>query len=256
MAADVSFLFGQFVPRCQHRIAKRFDGYNVLQLCDGGGVDLTVEDHNYRLEGRWFWSSYPGPHIRFNVAPPHKSWVHRYLAFRGPRVKRWIAQGLFPIAPQLVDVRSDYPQRFDLLLDLSRRTDRWGVIRATLLLETILTELAEARAQPRALPDWLDPVLAQIQQFDIRVDQDRLAALAEMPPRTFRRHFAEAMGMSPMDYVIHCRVTHAKELLGGTEIPIKQVAEQLGYKDVFFFTRQFRKTTGVTPAAYRRSRED
>jgi YesN/AraC family two-component response regulator len=38
-------------------------------------------------------------------------------------------------------------------------------------------------------------------------------------------------------------------------LPIKTIAEQLGYRDVSFFTRQFRLVTGVPPATFRRSRE-
>jgi AraC-like DNA-binding protein len=254
VAEAITFLFGQFVPECVHRIDKRFD-YNVLQLADGGAVDLHIDGEPHRISGRKFWSSYPGPHIRFGPAAGHETWVHRYLAFNGPGVERLRAAGLFPIAPQSVDPRSDYPQRFDELLELSRRNDRFGVARAALLLEAILTELAEARSRPNELPLWIDPVLATAQQLGAEVDQSRLADEAGMSPRTFRRQFQSVMGMSPRDYVISSRINHAKELLGTTQLPIKRIAEQLGYRDVFFFTRQFRKVTGVAPAAYRRSRE-
>lgn len=254
VAETITFLFGQFVPLCTHRVDKRFD-YNVLQLADGGAVDLYVDGKPHRIAGRKFWSSYPGPQIRFEPAEGHETWVHRYLAFRGPGVDRWRTAGLFPIEPQSVDARSDYPQRFDELLELSRRNDRWGIARAALLLESILTELAESRARPNELPMWIEPVLSTARQFDADIDQSRLAAEAGMTPRTFRRQFQNVMGMSARDYVISSRIDHAKELLGMTQMPIKRIAEQLGYRDVAFFTRQFHKVTGVAPAAYRRSRE-
>lgn len=254
VAETINFLFGQFVPRCTHRVDKHFT-YNVLQLADGGAVDLGVDGQRYHLTGRTFWSSYPGPQIRFNPASGHETWVHRYLAFSGPGVERWRAAGIFPVQPQPVDVRSDFPQRFDQMLELSRRADRFGVARAALMLETILTELAEARSRPNVLPKWIEPVLAAAQQFGDDVDQARLADEAGMTPRTFRRQFRDVMDMSAGEYVIATRVNHAKELLGMTQLPVKQVAEQLGYRDVSFFTRQFRKVAGVAPAAYRRSRE-
>lgn len=106
------------------------------------------------------------------------------------------------------------------------------------------------------LPKWIEPVLAVAQKFgDEVVDGERLAAEAGMTPRTFRRQFQSVMGVAAGEYVISTRINHAKELLGMTQLPIKQVAEQLGYRDVSFFTRQFRKAAGVAPAAYRRSRE-
>lgn len=255
MAGGVQFLFGQFVPRCNHNINKHFEDYFVLQYMEGGEIDLKVGDAGYRLQGRWFWSSFPGPRISFHPTEPKGTWMHRYLAFRGSGVEEWIDQGLFPIAPQQPLPTEDYSDRFDHLLDLSRRTDRWGTARAALLLETILTELAESRAKPITVPNWLEHVLAKLTALGAEIDYDRLAMEAGMPPRTFRRRFAEAMGVSPQAYAIACRIGHARQMLGATELPIKTIARQLGYRDVFFFSRQFTRFAGISPAAYRRTKE-
>jgi AraC-like DNA-binding protein len=255
MKRDVQFLFGQFVPRCAHRIDKHFDDYNVLQFIDGGAINLAIDHERFHLQGRWFFSSYPGPRIAFHAAPPHRTWVHRYLAFRGPAVRRWTSEGLFPIKPQAVPTHAEYAGRFDEMLELSRRTDRWGTARAALAMESILIELAEERARPAATPAWLEATLARMQAMGGEVHQDDLANEAGMPPRTFRRKFTAAVGTSPHEYQIACRIGHAKQMLGATELPIKTIAEQLGYRDVSFFTRQFRLVTGVPPATYRRSRE-
>jgi len=50
-------------------------------------------------------------------------------------------------------------------------------------------------------------------------------------------------------------VAKARQMLGETELPLKTIADRLGYRDVYFFSRQFRKLSGVPPAAYRRSRQ-
>jgi len=60
--------------------------------------------------------------------------------------------------------------------------------------------------------------------------------------------------MSPHAYLLQCRATSARRLLGETDLPIKSIAQQLGYRDVYFFSRQFRQMTGVPPAVYRHSR--
>jgi AraC family transcriptional regulator, arabinose operon regulatory protein len=254
MAQSIQFLFGQFVPKCNHNINKHFEDYYVLQYMEGGQIDLKIADESFHLQGRWFWSSYPGPRIRFHSSHPSTTWIHRYLAFRGPAAKEWIDSGLFPIAPQHSPT-ADYSERFDQLLDFSRRTDRWSLARASLLLETILTELAEARATPQTVPQWLENSLAEFNTLGAKIDYDRLATEAGMSSRTFRRHFAAAMGMSPQAYAIACRIGHARQMLGGTELPIKTIAQQLGYRDVFFFSRQFTRFSGISPAAYRRTKE-
>jgi AraC-like DNA-binding protein len=181
--------------------------------------------------------------------------MHRYLAFRGPAVKDWISAGLFPIEPQQPPPTIDYSERFDNLLGLSRQSDRWGTLRAALLIETILTELAEARAKPRSLPGWLEPSLAQITALGAEIDYDRLAAEVGMSPRTYRRRFAAVLKTSPQAYAIACRIGHARQMLGSTELPIKTIAQQLGYSDVYFFTRQFTLFAGISPAAFRKTKE-
>jgi AraC-like DNA-binding protein len=255
MSRPIQFLFGQFVPQCNHSIDKHFDDYYVLQFMDAGRISLSVDQREFQLEGRWFWSSYPGPRISFRAAQSGENWVHRYLAFAGPVVRNWIAGKLFPVPPQHLAPGVEYSERFDELLALSRRTDRWGTARAALLLETILAELAELRAKPQAVPDWLEHGLAQITALGANVDYEKLAMEAGMSPRSFRRRFTEAMGIPPNAYAISSRIAHARQMLGATELPIKNIAEQLDYSDVFFFSRQFTQITGISPAAYRRSKE-
>jgi AraC-like DNA-binding protein len=255
MARPIQFLFGQFVPQCNHNIDKHFDDYCVLQYMDGGEIDLEIDGEDHHLQGRWFWSSYPGPRIKFHPSRVGATWVHRYLAFKGAVVKQWMGGGLFPVPPQHLGPSVDYSDRFDELLSLSRRTDRWGIARAVLLLETILTELAEARAKPQSTPGWLEESLARITALGAELDYNNLAAESGMSTRTFRRRFAQIMGTSPQAYAIACRIGHARQMLGATELPIKTVARQLGYSDIFFFSRQFTRFTGISPAAYRKTKE-
>ncbi len=97
--------------------------------------------------------------------------------------------------------------------------------------------------------------LRRITTLGADIDYDRLAIEAGMSPRTYRRRFAAALGTSPQAYAIACRIGHARQMLGTTELPIKTIAQQLGYRDVFFFSKQFARFAGISPAAYRRTKE-
>jgi len=254
MSREIQFLFGQHVRRCTHRIDKQFE-YYVLQYMDGGKVSLRIGEADYDLEGRYFWSSYPGPRIRFNSAAAGKTWVHRYLAFSGPVVKRWIAAGFFPIAPQRPGVASDdYAERFDALLEHALRTDQYSHLRALHLLEGILLDLAEARTESKQQPAWLVTTLQRLQN-GVALDYSAIARDAGFSERSLRRKFQSAVGMSPHEYVLHARMAKARQLLGETDLPAKVIAQRLGYRDVYFFSRQFRELTGVPPVTYRKSRQ-
>lgn len=67
----------------------------------------------------------------------------------------------------------------------------------------------------------------------------------------FNRLWQEAFGIPPGRYLIECRIRRATELLRESDLSIQQVSESLGYNDVYFFHRQFRRFSGITPRSAR-----
>ena len=93
----------------------------------------------------------------------------------------------------------------------------------------------------------------QIHMKDGRgVSLEAMAEAAGLERRTLLRRFANATGMTPMEYCRAVRIARARELLEGGDAPQKVIAQSLGYKDVASFARVFRKTTGSAPGAYRK----
>lgn len=76
--------------------------------------------------------------------------------------------------------------------------------------------------------------------------------LTTRPGRTFKRRFKRATGYSPIAYVQHLRVEEAKRRLERTSEPIDKISWSVGYEDPAFFRRLFKRTTRITPGAYRR----
>ncbi|CDX03940.1 Transcriptional regulator, AraC [Desulfitobacterium hafniense] len=68
--------------------------------------------------------------------------------------------------------------------------------------------------------------------------------------RQFSYLFKRHTGMSPIHYLIECRISKAKELLGSPGCSVKQVAGWVGYPDSLYFSKAFKKYTGVSPSEY------
>jgi AraC family transcriptional regulator, arabinose operon regulatory protein len=68
----------------------------------------------------------------------------------------------------------------------------------------------------------------------------------------FSRRFKEITGQSPVDFVVEARIEAARGLLHSSSYSIGRIAELLGYGDAGFFSRQFKKRTGIAPSEYRR----
>ncbi|CAM4400631.1 response regulator [Paenibacillus alkaliterrae] len=66
----------------------------------------------------------------------------------------------------------------------------------------------------------------------------------------FSEMFKRVTGENFIDYLIALRVKRAKELLQGSSLKVYEVAEQSGFNDVKYFSKQFKKIVGLTPAEF------
>ena len=69
----------------------------------------------------------------------------------------------------------------------------------------------------------------------------------------FRKRFTALHGESPGKFVTSQRLLKAAELLETTQLTVGAIADELGYCDGFYFSRQFTKQTGLSPTAYRKA---
>jgi len=252
---ELFFLHSSFVPRCNAHVDKHFDGYCSFQFMERGHVDLFYGDQHFALRAPCFWAAYPGPRIRFHTARD-KTWIHRYVAFKGPLADLWLARELLPRQPQSAPPRKDIISPFDELIRLSQNNGHWEQLRAVNLLEGFLLDLAAARLQSAPREPWLEDLLEKLQREKyFSPDYERLAASYGMALSTLRRRFRQATGTALHTYVMQMRMSHARALLGGTNLPLKAIAQQLGYNDLCYFARQFHQVTGASPGAYRKTRQ-
>ncbi|HAU37359.1 MAG TPA: AraC family transcriptional regulator [Phycisphaerales bacterium] len=79
-----------------------------------------------------------------------------------------------------------------------------------------------------------------------------LADRAHMSESSLLRAFRKTMGVSPIDYLIRLRIRKAAELLCDDGTKVTETAFRVGFADGNYFSRQFRRVTGLTPGEYRR----
>lgn len=78
-----------------------------------------------------------------------------------------------------------------------------------------------------------------------------IADVAGLNPFYFSRVFRESAGTSPHQYVLRCRIEHAKKLLADKRLPLVEIALCVGFENQSHFTTLFHRLTGVTPRTYR-----
>lgn len=87
------------------------------------------------------------------------------------------------------------------------------------------------------------------ERVDEKVLLPDIAKEMGMSYRSFRRLFESILGISPGQYLIKLRIERAKDLLESGKAP-REVAELLNYPDVYTFSRQFKRFSGISPAQY------
>ena len=80
-----------------------------------------------------------------------------------------------------------------------------------------------------------------------------LANIACMSKSVFSSKFHSMVGEPPIIYLARWRMLKAREMLEATTMPIKLISEKVGYQSEFSFSKAFKKMTGLTPGAVRKS---
>jgi transcriptional regulator GlxA family with amidase domain len=93
---------------------------------------------------------------------------------------------------------------------------------------------------------WLEANFSVANPVMEMIAQSRLAE------RTFKRRFTSATGLTPIDYIQRLRIEDAKRRLERTDASVDEISWKVGYEDPAFFRRLFKRTTEMTPGAYRK----
>ncbi|MEO1140380.1 MAG: helix-turn-helix domain-containing protein [Pseudomonadota bacterium] len=102
-----------------------------------------------------------------------------------------------------------------------------------------------------------DAVVAQAQVWavDNYSNPTPVAAMAEqcgLTERSLLRRFRKATGQTPADYIQTLRIEEAKQMLETSDMPIEDVASDVGYAETSSFRNAFRKRVGMSASVYRR----
>lgn len=230
--------------------------------------DCTV----YRLHGRKDWSLFyvkkgclyvDGQKLYAGdvfVYPPNVSQkytmyskddtFYNYVHFTGEDVNKLFAE--LNITPkQVYNIDNNLALTFlEKIAFYAFNKDPVNMLKAEYNLIGLILILAEKRRKKAVVS--MDAVLHEMRR-DVKrpFDVEQYASIVNLSVSRFNHLFKKEMGISPLNYYIKIRMETAKSLLIYTDMKIGRIAEHVGYDDLLYFSKAFKKYTGVSPTEFR-----
>jgi len=240
---------------------KHFFAHQFMFMVHGRGTGT------YR--GKPF-SAGPGTCVVMDLAQPHSYWSDTkdpwemyWVRFDGPGVpnlvEALVRSAGSPAIPYASGerVRSDFAAIFSLLKEQPPGYDAWVWQRLVSLSANVIEGLrragVEADPEFERAPGGIAGALHHLRnQHRQPIALQDLARVAHMSPFHFVRKFKEATSFTPMEYLEKFRISRAQEImLAEPNRVLKDVAAAVGFADPAYFSRVFRKRTGLSPRTFR-----
>ena len=113
----------------------------------------------------------------------------------------------------------------------------------------IIADNAKISAQDVTIKKAMKFILENISDPDMKIDD--IAQAMGMSRSVLYGKIKNAVGMTPIDFVRHIRITKAIEMLKDTDETLSSIAFSVGFSDPKYFSKVFKKEMGIIPSEYR-----
>ncbi|KKC45940.1 AraC family transcriptional regulator [Paenibacillus sp. D9] len=262
-AAELTVLFsGEGSPIPGHENGPGIHDYVLIHTVTGGKGTFRCGDKDAALSSGDSFAIFPGVLFQY-TADSEDPWQYNWVAFRGHAALHLLAEaGITPEKPAILGQGSGnaaelYARLRDSLA--SGNSASLMDMEASGWLRLLLAEFARlqpdaatpsarstaaARRQAEQAARWLQTHYAEA------VSISELAKALGYHRSHLSKVFRSVTGLSPMQYLQNIRLRRAMALLG-TELSVEQVAASCGFSDPLYFSRQFKRSAGCSPSAYR-----
>ncbi len=213
-------------------------------ILDHGSEDLDP----YCMEGGWIQSKEMEADSMVQGYIPH-FFIHFNLGYRYDNIH----PGIYPV-PAVNAMEELISRITGKLMQGSRSFDLKLSMAIYQLIISAVGTLSVDHWQEFTIGSKINKVLNYIDQhLDAPLTNEELAGSIHMVPNSFARLFKQQTGRSPQDFVRKKRVENASRLLYHSDQSIKQISDECGFNDRYYFTRVFSREMGISPARYRKN---
>lgn len=245
---------GHLPGRTMQRRQANFDNWAFVMITGGSGYYQVNGGEMQQVEaGSWFCLF---PNVVFNYGPHTGGyWDEYYFTVVGSRVAEWRTDWLpHPGLVKKAAFDDSLIHRMEMMFLLIDSGVPTNLDRAALMLESFLYDVVSQsdRREANNRERFVLKVIEDLSQ-SLHTPQEpaQMAARHHISVSTLRRIVHDYTGYPLNEFLHRLKVAEARNILLNTELTVKEIGEALGYKDTFYFSRVFKRITGVSPRSYR-----
>ncbi|MBC2606602.1 AraC family transcriptional regulator [Pelagicoccus albus] len=253
-----------YFPEARNHFVRREDGCpnHILIYCIGGRGFLTIEGKTSSIDSEQAILIPAGISHEYGSLPG-ESWRIYWIHFNGTEAAELCGQlreeschTLFLPRPAPITAAFD-----DTLRWAQRSHTPASLIAFSGSCSNLLGLVAEGRRpsakRARLVEDRVRSTIGRMQEtLRNPLDLEELASEAALSVPHYCTVFRKQTGSSPMQVYTHFRIQLACDLLHKTQLTVREVAEEAGYQDAYYFSRTFKRVMGMAPRDYRLTLEN
>ena len=182
-------------------------------------------------------------------------WVH----FTGSDVKNILARHSFPAKEHVIycGTQPEYQQLYRKMIQEIQlgKTDFENYL--SILLYQLLLLVGRQQSESKTITTAVQKDMEYAthyftEHYNQDISIDAFASSLHMSTCWFIRNFKQYHRITPMAYILSIRIANAQNLLETTSYNVTEIASIIGYDNPLYFSRLFKKQTGLSPSEYRK----